>query len=59
MVSTALSAMLPTLSDALPMTVTGKVNLDLLHENRESGAAPTFRDRRRQAGLYRSWPSHL
>ncbi|WP_221831324.1 hypothetical protein [Paracoccus yeei] len=41
------------------MTVTGKVNLDLLHENRESGAAPTFRDRRRQAGLYRSWPSHL
>ncbi|NLR99890.1 carbon-nitrogen hydrolase family protein [Rhizobium sp. P38BS-XIX] len=41
------------------MTVTGKVNLDLLYENRERGAATTFKDRRRQAGLYAAWPSHL
>ncbi|MDF3855205.1 hypothetical protein [Paracoccus pantotrophus] len=41
------------------MTVTGTVNLDLRHENRERGAATTFRDRRRQAGLYRSGPPHL
>lgn len=40
-------------------TVTGTVDLDLLYQNRESGAATTFRDRRRRADLYRSWPSHL
>jgi predicted amidohydrolase len=40
-------------------TVTGTVNLDLLYENRESGAATTFKDRRRRADLYRAWPSHL
>ncbi|NSZ02074.1 carbon-nitrogen hydrolase family protein [Agrobacterium tumefaciens] len=40
-------------------TVTGTVNLDLLYENRASGAAPTFKDRRRQVPLYRSWPSHV
>lgn len=40
-------------------TVTGTVNLDLLYENRKSGAAPTFNDRRRRADLYRRWPSHL
>jgi len=40
-------------------TVTATVNLDLLYENRASGAATTFRDRRRQAGLYRRWPSHM
>ena len=40
-------------------TVTGKVNLDLLYENRASGAATTFNDRRRQAHLYRAWPSHI
>jgi len=39
--------------------VTGTVNLDKLHENRASGAATTFRDRRRQAHLYRNWPSHI
>ena len=39
--------------------VRGEVDLDRLHENRESGAAPTFRDRRRRAGLYRDWPSHV
>nr|WP_306752954.1 nitrilase-related carbon-nitrogen hydrolase [Paracoccus sp. M09] len=41
------------------MAVTGTVNLDLLYENRVSGAATTFKDRRRQARLYRTWPSHL
>jgi predicted amidohydrolase len=40
-------------------TVTGTVNLDLLYENRASGAATTFKDRRRRADLYRAWPSHL
>ena len=38
--------------------VQGVVDLDRLHENRESGAAPTFRDRRRRADLYGAWPSH-
>jgi predicted amidohydrolase len=37
----------------------GVVDLDLLVRNRESGAAPTFRDRRRRADLYRKWPSHV
>lgn len=37
----------------------GVIDLDLVHRNREDGAAPTFRDRRRRAGLYRRWPSHL
>ncbi|QFU86626.1 carbon-nitrogen hydrolase family protein [Amycolatopsis sp. YIM 10] len=32
------------------------VDLDLLTTNRESGAAPTFRDRRRRSDLYRGWP---
>ncbi|WP_103173628.1 carbon-nitrogen hydrolase family protein [Paracoccus sp. SY] len=41
------------------MAVTGTINLDLLHENRASGAATTFKDRRRRARLYRNWPSHL
>ncbi len=36
----------------------GVVDLDRIHENRENGAAPTFRDRRRRADLYREWPSH-
>ena len=35
------------------------VDLDLLARNRENGAAPTFRDRRRRADLYRKWPSHI
>jgi predicted amidohydrolase len=33
------------------------VDLDLLAANRETGAAPTFRDRRRRADRYHSWPS--
>lgn len=37
----------------------GTVDLDRLHENREKGVAPTFRDRRRRAAVYRTWPSHL
>lgn len=37
----------------------GVVDLDLLYENRESGAATTFKDRRRQAHLYKKWASHL
>ena len=39
--------------------ISGTVDLDALYENRESGAATTFRDRRRRASLYRRWPSHL
>lgn len=39
--------------------VRGVVDLDLLPINRETGAAPTFRDRRRRVDLYRSWPSHV
>lgn len=39
--------------------VRGVVDLDLLQENRASGAAPTYRDRRRRADLYRSWPTHV
>lgn len=35
-----------------------EIDLDRLHENRRSGAAPTFRDRRRRALVYRAWPSH-
>lgn len=38
---------------------TGIVNLKALHHNREVGAATTYKDRRRRADLYRSWPSHL
>lgn len=41
------------------MTAVGTVNLDVLYENRESGAATTFKDRRRQAHLYRQWASHI
>ena len=39
--------------------VRGEVDLDRLHGNRENGVAPTFRDRRRRASLYRAWPSHI
>jgi predicted amidohydrolase len=39
--------------------IVAELDLDLLQANRESGAAPTFRDRRRRARLYRQWPSHL
>jgi predicted amidohydrolase len=41
------------------MTITGTVDLDKLYENRKSGAATTFKDRRRRADLYRAWPSHV
>lgn len=41
------------------MVVRGEVDLDKLYENRENGAAPTFRDRRRRRDLYNGWPSHL
>ncbi len=41
------------------MVVHGEVDIDKLYENRETGAAPTYRDRRRRAGVYVSWPSHL
>ncbi|MBB5785954.1 carbon-nitrogen hydrolase family protein [Jiangella mangrovi] len=39
--------------------VRGIVDLDLLAINRETGAAPTYRDRRRRSDLYKTWPSHL
>ena len=39
--------------------VWGEVDLDKIYENRENGVAPTFRDRRRRADLYREWPSHI
>jgi predicted amidohydrolase len=38
--------------------VRGSVDLDVLHENRVQGAAPTYRDRRRRADLYSSWGEH-
>ncbi|MBI2964554.1 MAG: carbon-nitrogen hydrolase family protein [Deltaproteobacteria bacterium] len=41
------------------MVIRAEIDLDRLHENRQGGAAPTFRDRRRRASLYRAWPSHL
>lgn len=41
------------------MVVRGEVDLDKLYENRENGAAPTFRDRRRRRDVYNVWPSHL
>jgi predicted amidohydrolase len=49
-------------AEATPNTesvVRGVVDLDLLQRNRENGAAPTFRDRRRRADLYAKWPSHI
>lgn len=41
------------------MVIRADLDLDRLYENRETGAAPTFRDRRRRADLYRTWPSHV
>ena len=40
------------------VVVRGEIDIDKLYENREAGAAPTYRDRRRRAGVYASWPSH-
>lgn len=39
--------------------ITGTVDIDKLYDNRERGAATTFKDRRRLAHLYRAWPTHL
>ncbi|EIW6806485.1 carbon-nitrogen hydrolase family protein [Salmonella enterica] len=39
--------------------IIGEIDLDLLYENRESGAATTFNDRRRKAGSYNKWASHI
>jgi predicted amidohydrolase len=41
------------------MVIRGAVDLDVLRENREKGAATTFKDRRRRASIYANWPSHL
>jgi len=41
------------------MVITGKVDIDELFKNREKGAAPTYRDRRRRSNLYVKWPSHI
>lgn len=41
------------------MVIIGQIDLDQIYPNREQGAAPTFRDRRRRAELYLRWPSHL
>lgn len=41
------------------MVITGTVDIDLLYENRETGAAPTFRDRTRRASLYAKYQTIL
>lgn len=41
------------------MVIHGEIDIDKLYENRETGAAPTFRDRRRRADLYAKWSSHI
>jgi predicted amidohydrolase len=41
------------------MVLHGTVDLELIHQNRETGVATTFRDRRRRVDCYREWPSHL
>jgi predicted amidohydrolase len=38
--------------------VRGIVDIDLLYENRKTGAATTFNDRRRRKALYDKWPTH-
>ncbi|MGC0367121.1 putative amidohydrolase [Rhodococcus sp. 27YEA15] len=38
--------------------ITSTVDLDALRRNRLDGAATTYKDRRRRADTYRSWPSH-
>jgi predicted amidohydrolase len=40
------------------MVVRGTVDVEKIYENREKGAAPTYRDRRRRRDLYVRWPSH-
>jgi predicted amidohydrolase len=39
--------------------ITASLDLDLLYENRRSGAAPTFRDRLRRASLYQAHQDEL
>ena len=41
------------------MVVRGEVDVDKLYENRETDAAPTYRDRQRRAELYARWPSRV
>jgi predicted amidohydrolase len=43
----------------LECVIRAELDLESLLANRQTGAAPTFRDRRRRARLYRQWPSHL
>jgi len=38
--------------------VTGTVDLDLLYQNRQNGAAPTFRDRTRREEIYSKYPPY-
>lgn len=40
------------------VVITGEIDLEPLHQNRIDGAATTFKDRRRRADLYRTWPSN-
>jgi predicted amidohydrolase len=50
------------LADSTPnreVVVRGELDIDALYETRSSGAALTYRDRRRRADLYARWPSHL
>ena len=53
---TGIRAEAPTNAESV---ITATVDIDDLCRNREEGAAPTFRDRRRRAELYARWPSHL
>jgi predicted amidohydrolase len=41
------------------VVVTGTVDIDRLYDNRQHGAATTYKDRRRLAHLYNAWPTHL
>ncbi|MEW1717965.1 nitrilase-related carbon-nitrogen hydrolase [Streptomyces sp. NPDC093109] len=50
------------LAEAAPDTediITARLDLDLLHENRRTGAATTHSDRRRRAPLYRHYAGEL
>lgn len=38
--------------------ITGAVDLDVLHKNRQDGAAPTFRDRTRREEIYSKYPPY-
>lgn len=41
------------------MVISATIDIDRIYENRDKGAAPTYRDRRRRADLYMKWPSHV